>query len=148
MRFLSIATLTALAACGPNPGAVPDNAAAAAGVTDVPAPLAADDTLDRALTCWGLANRAYFMHQAVRGGGGNLPSPDPQVYIAWSHLAAVTAHGRGMTLADFEARQRAAQQAATVYSLKVKPDHAAAVQRCIDAAPERGPDPDLNWPDK
>ncbi|WP_326523357.1 hypothetical protein [Sphingomonas sp.] len=145
--------LTALGACNEEPAtAVSTQATSNASVaTALPnATLTtrnSGDELDDAMRCWGLTNRAYFMHQAVQGGAGNLPSPNPQVYVAWSNLAAVTAHGRGMTLADFEARQHAAQQAATVYSLDVKPDHAAAVQRCIDTAPPRGADPDLTWPD-
>jgi len=133
--------LALLAACGNDAGTSTETSA----VTTVQGQ--GDEALARALTCWGLTNRAYFMHQTVKDGGGNLPNPAQQVYRAWSNLAATTAHGAGMTLRDYEARQRAAQRAATVYSLDVKPDHAAAVQKCIDTAPVLGPDPELSWPD-
>lgn len=105
------------------------------------------DELDRVLTCWGLTNRAYFLHLAVKDGKGNLPNPHPSIYRAWSNTAATIANSAGMTLSEYQARQRAAQQAATTNSVKVDAKHAAAVQSCIDTAPALGPDPELTWRD-
>jgi len=149
MRIMvfAIPALIALSACSDDAGTGAEAADGGANEADVAAPSAAGDaTLDDALACWGLTNRAYFLHQAITGGGGNLPNPPTQIYRAWHNVAATAAHGDGMTLSAFEARQQDAQRKTTVYSLDVEPDHAAAVQRCIDTAPPLGPDPELNWP--
>ncbi len=132
--------LILLSACG-------QDGEAAAGSEGAKAAVAAGDSeLSTALRCWALTSGAYFQHMALSNESGNLPKPDEAVYTGWAKKLAILSFNKGMGFKAFNDMKGGAQREARVYSLTVEPDHAAAVQSCIDTVPPPTNEPDPSWP--
>jgi len=128
-----------LSACAPSNGtAEGDNA------TEVAA--SGDSELVTALRCWALTSGAYFQHMALADQTGNLPKPDEAVYTGWAKKLAILSFDKGMGFKAFNDMKSKAKGDVRIHSLTVKPDHAAAVQTCIDSVPPRTNEPDPSWP--
>lgn len=101
---------------------------------------------DTVLRCWALTSSAYFRHMALAGESGNLPKPDEAVYSGWAKRLAILSFNKGMGFKAFNEMKAKAKRDVRGYSLTVDPDHAAAVQTCIDSVPTPTNEPDPSWP--
>lgn len=96
----------------------------------------AHQALAQALQCWGLTNRAHFLHKAKPEESGNLPNPGGSVVRAWAIRAETLAKESGMAFAEYEQHRKAVRKTGRVHFADVEPSHAEAVQTCMDRVPE------------
>lgn len=142
-----IAGLFLVTACGESGGSEGGLAVRTAAAEAETGIKTGDRKFDEAINCWALTNAAYFAHVALGSSQtGNVPNPEPVVYMTWSKEMALMAHDKGMSYTEYQDLQAKAQKPTRLYTLEVEPDMAKAIQTCIDKTPPMSERPDPSWP--
>lgn len=138
--FASLAgALSLLSGCGQNGGEASNGKSSTETVNN-------GGELKTSLQCWALTSDAYFKHLALADQSGNLPKPSEAVYTGWAKQLAILSFDEGMGFKAFQSMKDKAKREVRGTSLTVEPEHAAAVQTCMDTVPPLSNRPDPSWP--